>query len=190
MGVASTVAFATAAVLAALVLGAASAACPRYRPALVTLLGGTVLAAAYVTGFTIAVERGAHRARLIDRVPIGVRECPAYMTVGGRLAHRRGGNGACVLRNTVDATILARIGGRRRPTPFTLDVTGMRDAPNARAVVADLVTESAGGVQTSDAGQALSRGVRSACCAANGSVHTDLSAMCPRADLLACDDLT
>ena len=174
MGVTGTVTFATLGVFTAMVLAAASASgsFSRYRPALVTLLVGFTLCAAYVVGFTIAVERSAHRARRIDPTPANVRECPSFMGVAVRNK-----NQACTLRRAVNSEVRAQVAGHRAMATFKLDAAGMHDAPNARSVAAELVAESAGSVQTPRAGRSLSRGVRAACCAANNSVHTDLSAM-------------
>ena len=189
MGVERTVMFACGLAPVVLLLAAMVAiparrasALANYRPACITLLVGTVLALAYVVGFTVAVEYGAHQVRALDPTPDIVQACPAFTTPNQT-------DGRCVLIDTADASVTgdATTGDGSTPIKYVPVETAFENAPNARAIAKELVSDRAPGIWGPDAAAPdRGRSAHEACCVANASPQTDLSTMCPSSDLMKC----
>lgn len=144
----------------------------RYRPALATMLVGTVLVLSYVVGFTLAVEHGANDARGRTSFPSLVKRCPPYT--------RSDDTGACVVDNRTNVTVPAMNEDGR---VYAMARDAFLRAPDGRAIARGLMRERAPGLSGRD--PPVEEGETDAACVrANQTPFTELSTLCPRTDLL------
>lgn len=144
----------------------------RYRPALATMLVGTVLLLAYIVGFTLAVEHGANEARGRTAFPSLVKRCPPFT--------RADDTGACVVDSRTDVVVPAMNEDGRT---YAMARDAFLRSPDGREIARGLMRERAPGLSGRD--PPVEEGeTDAACAAANETPFTELSTMCPRTDLL------
>lgn len=179
MGVDRTLALACALGAFILIVAAAAAgpstAMRRWRPALVTMVLGMILAEAYVIAYTVAVEEGAAQARGRIAHPDLVKRCPPFTTLSD--------GGACVVNEATNTSVPA-IQSSETST-HRLDRNVFSRSPDGRTIATGLMQERAPGMDGRDA-QTGALETTQACCHANTVPFTELSTLCPRSDLLNC----